>query len=83
MDFVLAAYLSRLRLGLILGSLNQHFDWFLNSIWCNFMFILLNLHNKAFKTDSQRSAVLVLFGLCGYGAIVECRGSVAHHLSGR
>ncbi len=42
-----------------------------------------NTLNKRFKTDSQRSAVLVLFGLYGYGAIVECRGSVAHHLSGR
>ena len=40
-------------------------------------------HNKRFKTDSQRSAVLVLIGFSVYGAIFECCGSVAHHLSGR
>ncbi len=40
-------------------------------------------HNKRFKTDSQRSAALVFIGFCGYGAVIECWGSVAHHLSGR
>ncbi len=44
---------------------------------------LKNAYNKRFKTDSQRSAVLVRFGFCVYGAIIECCGSVAHHLSGR
>ncbi|RBW66759.1 DUF3265 domain-containing protein [Vibrionales bacterium C3R12] len=28
------------------------------------------MHNKAFKTDSQRSAFLVCFGLSVYGAIL-------------
>ncbi len=40
-------------------------------------------HNKRFKTDSQRSAVFVCIGFSVYGAIIECCGSVAHHLSGR
>ncbi|MBG8946958.1 hypothetical protein F7O39_18345 [Vibrio cholerae] len=40
-------------------------------------------HNKRFKTDSQRSAVLVRFRFSVYGVIIKYRGSVAHHLSGR
>ncbi len=42
------------------------------------------LHNKAFKSDSQRLAVLALIiGFCVYGGMVRFRGSVAHTLMRR
>ncbi len=42
------------------------------------------MHNKAFKSDSQRLAFFcVIVGLCVYGGKVEFRGSVAHTLMRR
>lgn len=41
-----------------------------------------NTLNKRFKTDSQRSAVLVCIGLSDYGTMFKVGGSVAHYLVG-
>lgn len=43
----------------------------------------INIYHKRLKTDSQRLAVFSFNWIFVYGAIIECCGSVAHHLSGR
>ncbi|MCV6022347.1 hypothetical protein OFO93_38175, partial [Escherichia coli] len=40
-------------------------------------------YNKAFKTDSQRSAFSVQVEFCVYGGMVKFRGGVAHYLTRR
>ncbi|AVH25798.1 hypothetical protein AL468_00390 [Vibrio diabolicus] len=45
--------------------------FFLSHLSLYYLKILLSYqHNKAFKTDSQRSAFLVCFGLSVYGTIL-------------
>ncbi|TOA86453.1 hypothetical protein CGK17_22835 [Vibrio parahaemolyticus] len=39
--------------------------------------------NKAFKADSQRSAISVRLSLGVYGGMVKFRGGVAHYLTRR
>ncbi|GAB7231037.1 hypothetical protein VrSk94_47320 [Vibrio rotiferianus] len=40
-------------------------------------------HNKQFKSDSARSAILFWVGFSVYGVPIECRGRVLHTLIGR
>jgi hypothetical protein len=40
-------------------------------------------HNKQFKSDSARSAILVWVGFSVYGVPIECGGCVLHTLIGR